>query len=141
MLEARAEELAIKERVIFTGRLPNIKSILNMADVAILPSRFEGFPFALLEAMACKLSVIASRVGGIPEMVQDKVSGLLIETANVQKLADSLSLLYMDELLRNKLRTEAQITVSNKSSLNSMMKSTLKIYENLLDLKNKKALM
>jgi glycosyltransferase involved in cell wall biosynthesis len=127
-LEARARQLALYERVIFTGRLATVERLLNMADVAILPSRREGLPFALLEAMACGLPVIASRVGGVPELVEDGVSGYLIDPAHVDQLAERISILYGDEKLRQGLGLAARTTVQERFSLHSMVERTLKAY-------------
>jgi len=129
ILEARAAELGIGDRVIFTGRLSTVQPALNMADVAILPSRNEGLPFALLEAMASGLPVIASRIAGIPEVVEDGVSGLLIKPADAQELRSKLCLLYVDHELRARLGRAAQETVRIKFSLRSMVAATLKAYE------------
>jgi glycosyltransferase involved in cell wall biosynthesis len=128
MLEAKTDQLVLRDRVIFTGRLPNVRNLLNMADVAILPSRYEGFPIALLEAMACRLPVVASCVTGVPEMVEDNVSGLIIDPANVEQLAAKLLLLYQDEALRNRLGKAAQMTIKEKFSLHRMIEETLKMY-------------
>jgi glycosyltransferase involved in cell wall biosynthesis len=127
-LEARARQLAIHDRVIFTGRSPTVKRLLNMADVAILPSRREGLPFALLEAMACGLPVVASRVGGVPELVKDGVSGYLIEPAHVGQLAERISILYRDEKLRQKLGCAARAIVKERFTLHSMVENTVKVY-------------
>lgn len=128
MLEAKTDQLGLRDRVIFTGRLPDVQNLLTMADVAILPSRYEGFPIALLEAMACRLPVVASCVTGVPEMVEDNVSGLIIDPANVEQLASKLLLLYQDEDLRNRLGKAAQMTIKEKFSLRRMIEETLKIY-------------
>jgi glycosyltransferase involved in cell wall biosynthesis len=128
ILEAKTDQLVLRDRVIFTGRLPDVRNLLNMADVVILPSRFEGFPIALLEAMACRLPIVASRVTGVPEMLEDNVSGFIIEPANVEELAFKLLLLYQDEALRNRLGKAAQMTIKEKFSLRRMIKETLKVY-------------
>jgi glycosyltransferase involved in cell wall biosynthesis len=129
MLEIRAAELGIKDRVIFTGRLANVQCVLNIADVAILPSRNEGLPFALLEAMASGVPVVASRIGGISELVENEISGLLIEPADAQELRSKLCLLYVDHELRARLGKAAQETVRTRFSLRSMVAATLKAYE------------
>jgi len=128
MLEIRAAKLGIKDRVIFTGRLANVQCVLNIADVAILPSRNEGLPFALLEAMASGLPVVASRVGGIPELVQDNISGLLIEPADGQQLTFSLCRLYTDDNLRDRLGRAALHTVASRFSFSTMVAATRRAY-------------
>jgi glycosyltransferase involved in cell wall biosynthesis len=131
MLAALARKLVVKDRVIFTGRLPTVDRVLNMADVAILPSRLEGLPFALLEAMACGLPVVASRVGGVPELVEDGVSGYLIEPAHAEQLAEKISILYRDEKHRQKLGLAAQAIVKERFSLRSMVEKTLGVYRSV----------
>jgi glycosyltransferase involved in cell wall biosynthesis len=129
MLEARARQLDLQDRVVFTGRLPAVERLLNMADLAILPSRREGLPFALLEAMACGLPVVASKVGGVPELVEDGTTGYLIDPADVDQLAERISLLYHDRMLRDRLGLAAQMVVREKFSLDAMVEKTLKAYE------------
>ena len=78
--------------------------------------------------MACRLPVIASSVTGVPEMIEDNVSGFLIEPANAEQLIAKLSLLYKDEGLRARLGKAAQITVSRRFSIRAMVEETLKVY-------------
>jgi glycosyltransferase involved in cell wall biosynthesis len=132
-LEARAKQLGIEDRVVFTGRHPAVEDLLYMADVAILPSRREGLPFALLEAMACGLPVIASKVGGVPELITDSVSGYLIEPAHADQLAQRLSLLYRDEKLRQSLGIAGRTIVKERFSLQSMVEQTVRVYSSILE--------
>ena len=70
------------------------------ADVLVLPSLSEGFPVTILEAMASGLPVIATRVGGVPEIIENNVNGYLVETENPQEIAEALLTLLRDEQLR-----------------------------------------
>ncbi|MFQ5850250.1 MAG: glycosyltransferase [Candidatus Binatia bacterium] len=89
-LEALAWALGIHGSVIFLGYRPDLDRIYPVLDVFVLPSMTEGIPMALLEAMAFSRPVIASNVGGVPEVVQDGVSGILVEPKNVDQLAQKM---------------------------------------------------
>ncbi len=77
-LEAQARELRIAHRVVFTGRRDDVPAVTAALDVAVLPSYREAQGMVILEAMALSRPVVASNVGGIPEMIEDGVTGLLV---------------------------------------------------------------
>jgi glycosyltransferase involved in cell wall biosynthesis len=91
MLEARAAALGIADRCRFLGARVDVADVLSVLEVVTLPSRSEGLPFALLEAMALGKPVVASTVGGNPEVVEDGRTGLLVPTADTAALADALA--------------------------------------------------
>jgi len=101
-LERLARELGIGETVTFTGALPRADLLRAMAEAAVVvvPSRDEAFGLVNIEAMAMGTPVVASRVGGIPEIVRDGVDGLLFEPGNAEELAERLMRLLKDEELR-----------------------------------------
>ncbi len=101
-LEHMTDFLGIKECVEFVGRVPHerIRYYMVHADVLVLPSLSEGFPVTILEAMASGLPVIATRVGGVPEIIENNVNGYLVETENQGKIAEALLKLLRDEQLR-----------------------------------------
>lgn len=87
----RLEALAVGIKDIqFLGRQEDLKGVLAKSDVLVLPSRGEGFGLVLLEAMALGTPVVATNVGGIPEIVEDGVSGILVERDNPKQLADAV---------------------------------------------------
>ena len=88
--------------VLFTGPRTDINNIMAAADIIVLPSISEGFPIVLLEAMAMGKPVVATKVGGIPEIVDEKV-GILVGPKNPRRLADAIEKLLSDEKLRKKL--------------------------------------
>ncbi|MBC7100074.1 MAG: glycosyltransferase [Methanobacteriales archaeon] len=90
------------EDVIFTGPRTDINNIMAAADIIVLPSVSEGIPIVLLEAMAMAKPIIATKVGGIPEIVDESV-GILIEPKNPKKLANAIDKLLSDEKCRKKL--------------------------------------
>src|SRR5919202_848757 len=86
--EHRARCLNVEESCSFVGKQPEIVNYLSVADVLLLPSEQESFGLAALEAMACETPVVASRTGGIPEVVDDGETGCLSEVGDVEKMAD-----------------------------------------------------
>ena len=104
-LQSLAEELGVADRVTFTGALgqDEIRGHLEAADVFCLPSFAEGVPVSLMEAMAMELPVVSSRIMGIPELIEDGVSGRLIAPGNVGQLTAVLEGLAGDPAERRRL--------------------------------------
>jgi glycosyltransferase involved in cell wall biosynthesis len=101
-LRALSAELNIHERVLFLGYSSEVPKVLKAYDVFVLPSIAEGLPGALLEAMATGIPVIASRVGGVPEILNDPSLGIVVSSASVDELASAMERLCgMDEKIRN----------------------------------------
>jgi len=91
ILPKQAEELGIANKVHWIGIIDNGWKILNVADLYVQPSRYEGLGFAILEAMALKLPIIATHVGGIPEIVKDGENGYLTEPDCINSLANTIN--------------------------------------------------
>jgi len=102
-LRELANELGVADRVAFLGRVPSVPPILAAADVVVLPSFSEGMPLVVLEALALARPVVASRVGGIPEVVEDGVTGLLVEPGDPEELAVAIERLVKDPALARSL--------------------------------------
>jgi glycosyltransferase involved in cell wall biosynthesis len=92
-MQKLAGELEIANRVHFCGYRSDIESVMARSDIVLLPSYTEGLPRSLMEAMAVARPVVATRVGGIPELVRDRVDGILIDPGDVQALAHALRVL------------------------------------------------
>ncbi|NOT33780.1 MAG: glycosyltransferase family 4 protein [Candidatus Eisenbacteria bacterium] len=90
-LERRATELGLADHVRWLGQVEEIGPLLLAADLVVMPSRWEGLPLTLLEAMARGRPVVASAVGGIPEVVEDGVHGRLVPAADASALAETLA--------------------------------------------------
>jgi N-acetyl-alpha-D-glucosaminyl L-malate synthase BshA len=97
----RGEQLNMNGNITFVGKQANIADYLGVADVFLLPSELESFGLAALEAQACEVPVIATRIGGIPEVVTDGETGYLSDVGDIDKMAaDTLTLLQKEDLRR-----------------------------------------
>jgi glycosyltransferase involved in cell wall biosynthesis len=131
-LEGLVEELALSNRVKFLGYEENIVRFLSAIDVFILPSLTEGLPISLLEAMAASKPVIASKVGGIEEVIQDKINGILIPPMNVKAISDSIKFLYHNSEERERIGSEGKSHVSNDFSSKMMTLGYKNLYSTIL---------
>jgi glycosyltransferase involved in cell wall biosynthesis len=107
-LKAQAGELGIGQSVSFLGYSGDLVSIYSALDVFVLPSRYEGFPIALLEAMAMGIPVVATNILGNTDAVEDARNGLLVPYDSPQELASAILQLLSDDRLRNALRENAR---------------------------------
>lgn len=113
----RARTLGVLEKTAFVGKQAKIADYLGVADIALLPSELESFGLAALEAQACELPVVASRVGGIPEVINDGETGFMADVGDTQKMADDvLKLLENEEMRRAFGRRGRELAVSRYSS-------------------------
>lgn len=113
--EALAARLGVRESASFVGKQPQsqIREYLSVADLLLLPSQSESFGLTALEAMACETPVIATRVGGIPELVEDKMCGYLFEIGDVDGMAQAALRVLADDSERERLgRRGREIAVS-----------------------------
>ncbi|HVC19190.1 MAG TPA: N-acetyl-alpha-D-glucosaminyl L-malate synthase BshA [Vicinamibacterales bacterium] len=108
------QQLGLHDSVLMLGEQDQVLALLSIADVFLLPSAQESFGLAALEAMACEMPVVASRVGGLPEVVQDGVTGFLREPDDLGGMADALLTLLSDEPLRLRMGQAARRTVEQR---------------------------
>lgn len=125
-----ADQLGLGGRVEFTGWLEaeRARATLAAATIFVLPSFVEGMPMALLEAMALGLPVIATPVGGVPEIVTHQVDGLLVPPGDVDALAAAIARLMSEPALRERLGRAARETAAQRFSLDSAVERLLGIY-------------
>ncbi|MFA6410059.1 MAG: glycosyltransferase family 4 protein [Candidatus Buchananbacteria bacterium] len=126
-LKAEIQRLNLSDRF-FIGKVENGKNYLKAFDYYILSSVKEGFPYAILEAMQTGLPIVATNVGGIPEMISDKTNGLLVKSADPRALAQALTSLLQDKNLAAQLGNQAKLDVEKKFSLQKMLAETQKVY-------------
>ena len=119
----------------FYGFLKNynpLKTKIQKSRIYVLPSISEGMPNSLMEAMALEMPCIASNVGGVPELIEHNVDGLIFEPKNSKKLADLIRLLLKDENLQKKLGMNARKKMMNKFNWNQIIKKLEIFYGKLL---------
>ncbi|MBF0217289.1 MAG: DUF3473 domain-containing protein [Candidatus Omnitrophica bacterium] len=117
-LMALTSLLGIKDKVIFSGEQRDMPSVYKCMDVFILPSLTEGVPMALLEAMSMGLPVIASRVGGIPDII-DRGGGLLVEPGDVKGLTGAILTVMKRRVMRSRMAAKGRERVINEYSLDN----------------------
>jgi len=128
-LQNMAKNMDISSSVIFRGFIDNARSLLSTFDIFVLPSRSEAMPYAPLEAGLAGLPVIATSVGGIPEIIENNVSGILVEKENPEALLSALIKLFENQDLRKKLGENLKKKIETEFSLNKMIKNTLGLYK------------
>lgn len=115
--EAFCREHGLCDRVIFLGHLPNLESVLGGCDLFLLPSESESFGMSALEAMASEVPVIATRTGGLPEVVEDGEAGYLFEVGDVAAMSEKAVAILSDSKLRRELgRRAREIAIERFSS-------------------------
>lgn len=119
-LDAQIRSLGLEKSVMLLGRSDHVTKFLAAADMFVLPSRWEGLPIALLEAMSVGLPVIATRVEGVDEVIVDQEHGLLVPVENVPALSDAILQLLGDPLIRSKMGMAAKQRVLDSYSIDQM---------------------
>lgn len=127
-----ATELGIADKVIFMGRRSDVAAILAESTVSVLPSLSEGIPNSLIESLAAGVPVVATRVGGIPELITDGENGFLVSTNSPQDLADRISRLLSDSDLVARFSASAKTTIRKGFSMQRMIRETDTLYRSLL---------
>ena len=136
LLQENSRALGIQESSNFVPATPHVARFLRAIDVFVSSSFSEAFSNSILEAMACGCCVVASRVGGTPELIKDEDRGLLFASGNVDELAQKLVRVLQDVALRKKLGTRAAEFAANKLNMETAVQRMMGIYETLLCRKN-----
>ena len=135
-LEAAAESPGLKDRVVFAGQVSDVNSFYAAAGVFVLPSHSEGSPHVLLEAMAARVPVVATKVGGVPEIVEDDVSALLVPAANPTALASAIARVLTDKEMAQRLTANAATLVTTLYTPENYVRSLFKIYREVIEARN-----
>jgi N-acetyl-alpha-D-glucosaminyl L-malate synthase BshA len=127
-----AHDLGIHCKVHFVGKLEHVNEVLPLADILLMPSELESFGLAALEAMACKVPSIATRVGGVPELIDDGVTGLLYEVGDIDGMAQGALSLLKDRERLNAMRDAGRKTAQKRFCSTLVVPHYVRYYESVL---------
>lgn len=130
-LEQMAKDLGVREAVVFTGIRKDMPQVYAAADIVVNCSYMEGLPMTILEAMASRKAIIATKVGAIPKVLEHERSGLLVPPGDVQGLSQAISVLAGDAAQRERLGQEAYKDVAARFSDRHMAEQYARIYAKL----------
>jgi glycosyltransferase involved in cell wall biosynthesis len=131
-LEESVRRHGLGGRVLFLGWRDDVVAILRAADIFALPSRWEGLPFAVIEAMMAELPVVATGVGGVPELVDEGRTGLLVPTESPGALAQALRRVAEDPSLRRRMGQAGRARALARFTVERMVRETLEVYRSVL---------
>jgi L-malate glycosyltransferase len=127
--EYLARENNVQDRIHFVGKQDNVNELLPLADLMLMPSEMESFGLAALEAMACSVPSIATRVGGVPELIQDGHNGLLFDVGDIESMSAAAI-----SLLSSPSRLEAMAKAGRKTAQDHFCASrVIPLYEDYYD--------
>ena len=129
----RAEQLNVLDDVLFVGKQANISDYLGVSDIFLLPSELESFGLAALEAQACELPVIATRIGGIPEVVNDGETGYLSDVGDVVKMTEDTLVLLRDDEKRRTFGQKGRELAVERYSTEEIIPQYIAFYEKIVN--------
>lgn len=132
LAESVAEELGVRDRVHFLGQRGSVENVLGCADLFLLPSETESFGLAALEAMACGVPPVATDAGGLPEVVEDGVSGFLCPVGDVDGMARAAQKLLGDPRLRRRMASAARARAVERFDRSIWVAAYESVYRELL---------
>lgn len=128
-LEKQAREAGLEEEILFAGYKERGAELLHAFDIFLLPSVTEAFPYAILEAGKAGLPIVASNVGGIPEIIDDMNSGILIHSRNAGEIARALKFLIENPDRRKQFGDAIALRIADRFNIEQMVSETLTLYK------------
>ena len=126
-----ARKYNISDKVIITGWDENVEKYIPAFDIAMLPSKWEGFGLAIIEYMACDKPIIASKVGGIKDIIVDEKNGLLVKSGSISDISNKIVELIENKKLRNQIVNNNR-QYKFKYNIDDVIKQHVEIFDNLL---------
>ena len=134
-LERRAHELGVVRRCLFVGYQDDVARVYSGIDALLLPSANEGTPVSVIEALAAERPVVATRVGGVADVVRDEVDGFLVELGDTDEAADRLAELARKTELRSRMGAEGRARVIRRYAVDRLVDDVDRLYRELLERK------
>ena len=128
-----AHDLGIHQKIHFLGKQDRVNELLPLADLLLMPSEMESFGLAALEGMACRVPAVATRVGGVPELIEDGVNGLLFDVGAVDAMAAGIIALLRDPQKHEAMRQAARVTARTRFCSSLVVPHYVKYYEQILN--------
>jgi glycosyltransferase involved in cell wall biosynthesis len=132
-LKRMTAELALSGIVEFLGKRNDVETLLQQSRLFVLPSRIEGTPSALIEAMSCGTPVVATAVGGVPLVIENGVDGLLVPPDNIDALSKAIEKTLRKKAFARKLARNARLKVVRDYSIEEYSRRMLVLYNNVLE--------
>ena len=129
-LQREIQRLKLSDTVFLLGFVPNAARYLKGLDIFVLPSLKEGLPYSIMEAMAAGLPVVATNVGGIPDLIIDGKSGLIVPPKDPAAIAKAILPLLQDPRERQSLSQEARRRIATSFNIEAMVAKTIAVYKN-----------
>ena len=130
--EARANALGLRDRIRFLGAQTDVENLLPTADVFLLPSEYESFGLAALEAMACGVVPITTRAGGLPEVIENGVNGVLVNEADIDQMGAVAVRLMQDEPRMQSMRAAARLAATETFGQDQIVSAYEAVYRSVL---------
>ncbi|MCX6813588.1 MAG: glycosyltransferase, partial [Candidatus Azambacteria bacterium] len=138
VLEKMIQEKGLQDRVFLTGQILDAYKYLRAYDVFTFSSVKEGFPWAILEAMAAELPIVATKVGAIPDIIQNGVSGRLVEPSDSAQMSEQILWLYKNRDAAIKFGLCARQLVKERFTLDALLAKYRQLFQNIIDNKASK---
>lgn len=132
-LEKAASKLGIEDKIIFSGMREDVPEILSILDVFVLPSLNEGLPMALLEAQAARIPAVATRVGAIPDVLEDGVTGILVNSKDPEAISEAIIRILEDHDSAHSMAQKGFERVRDNFSSEKMASKYLSLYKELIE--------
>ena len=127
-----ARQVGLLDKVIITGWVTNVEKYIPAFDIAVLPSKWEGFGLALIEYMACDKPIVATNVGGITNIIEDTKNGLLAEKCNYKILYENINRLCANNDLREKIIKTNKIRRSD-FDIQKVVQKNLQLFNEIIN--------
>lgn len=128
-LENGIRSIGASDKITFMGLVEDVRPVLSCSDIFVLPSREEGMPRALMEAMAMSVPCVATNVGGVDEVIENEVSGLIVDFGDVENFGQHIVRLANNKKMRNKIGTAARRRIEEEFDMRRIAKKYVKLFE------------